>query len=278
MTSLLSAGFMRLRKNRIFWVCVIVMAGMGAWAPLELYSTMQRLGYISFLDEVLLNYGVYHIVFSAVFSSLFLGAEYSNGTLRSKVIVGHGRGKIYLSGVLLCSAAGILICCAYLAPALALGIPLLGFAFPVSRILVYILCSFVMSMAVSSVFSLTAFLNRSRAGSAVICLLVAMVLLYTGSFISGRLNAPEEYVTYHEYALSEGDEILLGERVPNPAYLRGREREVYQFFLDFLPSGQAIQLTSLSVERLWPLPVYSAAIIALATGAGAALFRKKDLK
>ena len=35
----------------------------------------------------------------------------------------------------------------------------------------------------------------------------------------------------------------MAEDVPNPSYLRGTEREVYQFFNDFLPTGQAVNIT-----------------------------------
>ena len=68
------------------------MAAMGLYMTVELHTDMERLGYVSFLDEVLLNYGVFHIVLAAVFSSVFIGTEYSGGTIRNKIIVGHKRG------------------------------------------------------------------------------------------------------------------------------------------------------------------------------------------
>ena len=276
MRNLLSAEFLRLWKNHVFWACAAIMAAMGLYMTVELHADMARLGYVSFLDEVLLNYGVFHIVLAAVFSSVFIGTEYSGGTIRNKIIVGHRRGEIYSSMFIICSTANIMICGAYIIPSLLVGVPLLGIASTLSSVLVYLLCSFVMSMAVSSVFTMISFLSRSRTVSAVVCLLVAIVLLYAGSFISGRLNAPEEYLSYYEE--TEDGSILVGEMVPNLAYVRGTEREVYEFFFDLLPSGQAIQFSGLSAERLWRLPLLSFAVIAVSTGTGLVMFRCKDLK
>lgn len=276
MRNLLSAELLRLWKNRVFWLCAAIMAAMGLYMTIELYTDMARLGYVSFLDDVLMNYGALHIILAAVFSSMFIGTEYSGGTIRNKIIVGHKRSEIYFSMFFICSAANIMLCGAYLIPSLLVGVPLLGIASAFSRLLAYLLCSFLMSMAVSSVFTMVSLLSRARTVSAIICLVLAILLLYAGSSINGRLNAPEEYLSYYEEA--EDGTVLVGELVPNLAYLRGTEREVYEFIFDLLPSGQAIQLAGLSAERLWRLPLLSLAVIAASTGTGLVLFRRRDLK
>ena len=52
---------------------------------------------------------------AAVFISLFVGSEYSDGTIRNKLVVGHSRMRIYLANLIVCSIACVLISLAYAA-------------------------------------------------------------------------------------------------------------------------------------------------------------------
>ena len=64
---------------------------------------------------------------------------------------------------------------------------------------------------------------------------------------------------------------------PNPDYISGTERDVYEFLYDFLPSGQAYQLSLLSVSHMIRLPLYSALIVVITTFTGI-LFSKTKHK
>ena len=65
---------------------------------------------------------------------------------------------------------------------------------------------------------------------------------------------------------------------PNPMYLRGMERAVYQFLYDLLPTGQSVQYTTLGFTDPLRLMGLSALVAAVFSAAGAALFQRKDLK
>ena len=65
---------------------------------------------------------------------------------------------------------------------------------------------------------------------------------------------------------------------PNPKYLKGTKREIIQSLYDINPGGQAIQCANMTAVNPLRLPLYSLGIIVLATGAGAVLFQKRDLK
>lgn len=58
---------------------------------------------------------------SAIFTSLFIGSEYSDGTIRNKLVVGHSRMRIYLANLIVCSIASILISLAYTAGVFVIG-------------------------------------------------------------------------------------------------------------------------------------------------------------
>lgn len=274
MGKLWKAGLGRLRKNKALICSVLLMAAYGTYATVELYMSMTRGNYTTFLDEIFMNYGVFHIVLSAAFCSLFLGTEYSDGTLRRKLIVGHTRRDIYFSSLALCTVGNLMICGGYMVTALAIGVPLLGFYAPVSQILLYVACGAMVSLAVAAIYTLVAMTSQSKARSAVICLLIAVVLLVTGSHMNGSLGAPAELFTYEEI----GNDQLIGKLVPNPAYLSGIKRTVYEFFYDLSPMGQAMQLSGFMAERLWRLPLFSGIITLVTTTLGLTIFHKKDLK
>ena len=46
---------------------------------------------------------------AAILTSMFIGSEYSDGTIRNKLVVGHSRMRIYLANLIVCSVACVLI-------------------------------------------------------------------------------------------------------------------------------------------------------------------------
>ena len=72
-------------------------------------------------------------------------------------------------------------------------------------------------------------------------ILAACFLLVMSIYIMNKLSEPEVYPGYSVITDSGEVEVLGNE--PNPDYLRGTEREIYQFFNDFIPTGQAVNIT-----------------------------------
>lgn len=66
--------------------------------------------------------------------------------------------------------------------------------------------------------------------------------------------------------------------MPNPKYLCGTLRNVYEWLANFLPFGQAIKLTVMDVADAVKMTLYNLVIIGVSTLGGMALFQKKDLK
>ena len=65
----------------------------------------------------------------------------------------------------------------------------------------------------------------------------------------------------------------------HPLYVSGVQRTMYQFLLDILPTGQAVQFRCIRpVGELWKLTGYSAALTTGVASLGLFLFRRKDLK
>lgn len=279
MTKLLSANFLRLKKSILFWGCLILMFLLGAGFTLQRFweqTAYAEFGHISYIDEVFFRYALLIGIVMAVFIPLFFGTEYSDGAIRNKLIVGHSRVSIYLSGLITAFAAALSFCAAYILAVLAVGTPLIsGIRLGMAQCAVFILGTLTLTAAFSALYVLIAMNCAKKAASAVACVLGVFLLLFAAIYISARLDAPEFHTNY---AFSINGQITEEELTPNPQYLQGTERKVYQFLNDFLPGCQAGQYIDMSVEDPGMLAVWSLAIAAGTTAAGAALFRRKDLK
>ena len=258
------------------------MAAVGAIEPILGYTAMLDLAaggaadaFIS-LDSRYLLFPFLSGILLSIFCALFVGAEHSDGAMRNKLAAGHRRGTVYLSNLILCVTAGILLCLGYIAAVLAVGIPLLGpLRIPLPLILWYTFCSVVMTCALAAVFTLAAMLCQNKAVTAVTCISLAYFLLFLGIFLNSRLVEPE--IQPERQYVEDGQIVTLPAK-PNPSYVRGMKRAVYQLLYD-LPGCQTVQLAS-TVDTGAPLrlPLWSLAAAALSTGAGILLFRRKDLK
>lgn len=279
MSRLLCADFAKLKKNRFFWLCIIGMVGFGLFMKIMEYITMQQYAdEAPPLDSMLSVYSMVIGFLTAAFVSLFVGTEYSDGTIRNKIIIGHSRAAIYFSNLITCSAAGFFMCLAYLLPALAAGIPLCGIKTADFRYLAgMILCSFIMTLAFTSLCTLVGMLCQNKAMTAVITILSVCLLFAASVYISAKLNEPETYPEISAFA--DDGSVIDARDVPNPGYVRGTQRQIYEFLDEFLPTGQSVILTRGDKDASFLLmSAYSAGITAVAAGMGIFIFRKRDIK
>ncbi len=277
MSRLLSANFARLKRDKVFWIGLIVMFGFGAFSAVGSHMRELETGYTIPLDHIFFTYTIFTGLLSAAFCSLFLGTEYSDGTVRNKLVVGHGRSSIYLSNLIVNSAACLSMDISYLLAVSAFGIPLLGsFEKGIKPVAALLGCAILMSLAFTAVFTLLGMLIQNRAVVSVVSIIGVVLLLFAAVYIKARLEEPEQYDSYTYMSVS--GELVTDEPEPNPNYLRGTERDIYEFALDFLPTGQALQISGMSAQHLWQMPLYSVIIMILTTAGGLIVFRRADIK
>lgn len=276
MRKLLRADFMRLWKDRIFRVFMVLFFVGGTFVPI-LHHIENKNGEASWrIDDGFFVFVVFVSVALSVFTALFVGCAYSDGTMRNKVIVGHRRSAIYLSNLLVTMTAGGLFSLAYIVSELALGLPLLGgfVTEPLALILtmgaiLFLLCAY------SAIFVLVAMLCPNKAYTTAITILLACLLLLVGVQIVSALNEPEYYGAY---SFTENGITVSEDSERNPNYLSGFKREAYEFLNDFLPGGQTIQLSNMDAENPPLLAAYSVCIFVVTTALGLYFFRRRDLK
>lgn len=272
---LLSADFSRLRKDKIFWLGTVFMFGLGIFVVCTKYSDIIHYNERELFDDALLAFVSIIGCCAAIFCSMFSGTEYSDGTIRNKLIVGHLRSSIYLSNWLTNIVAAIIMSIAFLISYCTLGTFLLEPPnAPLKKIVLLVFISIFTVIAYVSIFNMLAMLITRKSTAAVLCLLTFLGLLILAFVIKAKLDAPE-FISEYRVTLNG---IEQSNPEPNPKYLQPAARRVYQFFLDILPTGQSIQLSSFDVLHPFLLIIYSTVINIATTAIGVFAFQKKNLK
>lgn len=284
MRKLLSAGMSQLWRCKIFWISCIFLAGTDALAMWTRYMDRIRFGVDNAMDSGFLYYAMFIGICVAIVCTLLLGTDYSDGTIRNKLITGSKRRDVYLANLAVCSAAALMMCTAAVIPGLALGKLLLGgFRMGAARAVLSILCAYAMSLSFTAIFTLLAMMVTNRTASAVAAIVLSIVLLIGGAYIDNRLQAKPTVEGLVITAIDEtgavDPDLSTVEEWPNPLYLPdGPMRDAFDFLHDFTPGGQAIQLVSTTASRFGLMLLYDGVIIILTTALGLYLFRRKDLK
>lgn len=286
MRKLLSAEFVRLFQSIVFKVCLLFSAGAGASMVLMRFLDVKRNA--SLYEQMSVEYsnadglifvGALFLIFAfAVFISIFVGTEYSDGTIRNKLIAGHTRSAIYLSKLIVCAVVDVIIHLLYILVVLGMGYLLLGgSAMEPSEILVLSMTGCMSVLALTAILLLLALSIQSKAIGAVVLLLTTIIMLFTSLNIAQRLEAPEYYDGY-SVTDEETGEVVTVEKEKNPGYLTGTKREIYEFLNDFLPVSQMYQIAVKNAGKLGRMALYDVGILVAATGVGMVIFKKKNLK
>lgn len=284
MRKLLRANLARMRRSKVFWLEMLVLTALELSMLLDGYLYAKKIdeSLSRVFSESIFQGMVLSGILFAVFCSLFMGTEYDFGTIRNKLVIGHSRTNIYLSGFVSCLGAAAVQCVVAVAVLLAVGFLVAGQPdmeagtfFRLFTVLLF-LC-----MAYVSVYHLFAMLITSKSHASTVNILLAFALLIFATALYSRLNEPK---MMHDISYSIDGMLQIGEQmVPNPNYVSGTKRVIYQFLVDFLPGGQNIQIANAGMQaELCQHTLLSCAYSALITvgmnAVGLFLFRRKDLK
>ena len=110
MRKLLRAIFSRLLRDRAFRLIAVLMMLLGASMAVINAVRISREGTVWIMDFSLFTYVTIVPVLTSLLTALFIGSDYSGGTLRNKLIAGHRRGNIYLADLIACCCAGTVFC------------------------------------------------------------------------------------------------------------------------------------------------------------------------
>lgn len=278
MSNLLSSEFSRLFKSKLFWAAEIFMVGLAALLVFTTYtSNLKYPERAACAENFLFADGTFTMFVIAVFVGIFVGTEYSDGTVRNKVVSGHSRAVIYFSKFIVCCVFSIVMKVSYMAVILGFGIHILGsYGGGITPYIIHTLCNFAALFAVTSVIVLISMMIQSKSTGAVTVIIFTLVCLCLATYIHAKLDQPEYY---DEYAyIDEAGVIQTAPSEPNPTYVSGTKRNVYEFIDDSFPYSQLFFIGSTEINELTFYPLYSLAVIILTTGFGILAFKQKNLK
>jgi len=276
MNKLLRSNFTRLWKNKLFWLCMGAMLVYSIVYMLNgcRQATAAMAEYQYGLDQYYFHFALSIGFFCTLFSSMFFGTEYSDGTIRNKMIVGHTRADIYLSSLLTTFTATLLIMSAWLLGAL-IAVPTLGFwKMGVLHLLEYLLIAVMFVLAFSAICTAVNILSSNKAITIVISILLFLGLFIFASTIYNSLSQPQ--MTSGVIITANGME--MADPAPNPNYISGETRKIYDFIVDFLPAGQGLRMWQLEISNPVRMLASSAFITVLTTVGGIFAFKKKNIK
>lgn len=273
MRNLLHANLRRMVRSKAFLLAVLVELAYTAFVVLVCWDHYAAGTAKYTLESVLtagyglMGYLPIPTLIVAPLLSVHLGADYSDNTLRNKLIVGHTRTEVYLADLLSCVLTAVTLDVLYLALAGILCIyPVLGMSGVLLRVspgqmLAWVAVALLARAAYAALVKLlvTALGNRTAASIAALLLVVGATLLCASAF-------------------SEIAHIERGLAGAYPVENAEARLAFWHTLMDVLPTGQYIQVSRLDTPNLWRMPLLSLAVTAASTGAGLLLFRRKDLK
>ena len=288
MYKLLNASFYRLRKNKIFLGLVILTIIIATFMLISEYLDKVKyssvFGISSNTTDILLMKFINIIgFFIAIFTSLFVGAEYSDGTIRNKIVAGHSRKNIYLSNLIVSILVGIFLELIYLIIVLIVSIPIFGLVQMSFLQLVVILLDIIMIIIVySSIFNFIALICSNITISTVSSLLLILIMFVIDMLLSPTANSTE-YIQKNIVMDEQGN--VTYEVVKNEDYPGKLVQTICKTISNFNPVSQAIEISGNKINmneenfnNMKVYPLYSLGLIIIITAIGIYLFNIKELK
>lgn len=129
MCNLIFANIIRIKKSKLLWTGIIVSA---LYTTFLLIMNYLEMVYSVAITTVSLNWFFFSAIsvssiFCPIYSGFFVGTEYSNGTIRNKLIAGHKRCNIYFANAITIFCAECLLFLVSAGIIIVLGIPMFGF-------------------------------------------------------------------------------------------------------------------------------------------------------
>ena len=288
MIKLLRAGFFRLKKEIMFWLFIIVTIAV---AGIRILTTV----HYEPLDKFLYDYIIYIGLFIAMFVSVFVGKEHSEGIIRNKIIVGHNRISIYISKLIISIVVSLLCEFIYIAIMYLIGSKIYKpLQMTISQLSIIILNAVLIIITYCSIFNLISMICSEITISVVMCVII-FVIMFVAEMIIGKTANEPKYITSSSW--DNGVRTIISQEL-NPNYPGDDIVNLAKTIYLLLPQGQAQLITNSKltdsdeirkqlyrkeeieeyIKTIYQMPIYSLIVIGVVNIGGLYLFSKKELK
>lgn len=268
MAKLIRADIFRLIKTRSFWICGIaaIVLTSGNFA-LNLFANEELRNQFGVL---MFGYGSNIFLYSAIFTALFLGTDYSDGVIRNKIAAGHSRRSICLASLAVCSSGALSYLFASRFVMFIIGACFGGRpGIPVGKFVLLMLIISFETISLSSIFAFLGMLITSKP-----VLIVVSIIFIRALTMGTQLGASVLALSEYNDKTEEISELNL-------FYVMGAKREFLRIVCNTIPTGQTalIEVSGSKLpENAECMPLYSIGFTALTTVIGTVIFRRKDIK
>lgn len=277
MTNLLKANFYKMKKNKFIWIASILSVIVAIYYIRDNYNVYHDFLSIVNINSLIFNYLPVYIIVSSILISTLLGFDYSNGSIKNKIIVGHSRLKIYISNLI---STYLIILTIYLIYVLIIclsGIFLfknLTFNF---KFLINIIILFLIILSYASISVFIAMTINNDIVSPVLNVLNSFILIIISFILLSVLSEPKYLHSDNGIYINDaGIEVIDTE---NPMYIKGSKRTIYEIIVNILPTGEAFQKSrNRDIDtNSYSILCYSLCFIIITNTSGIFLFYNKEL-
>ena len=278
MRKLITANFHRFSKDRFSWCVVgivVILSLASVFNSAGSFEAMAARGYAVSLEDCYFNQAPLIGAFLALLISMFLGTEFSEGTIRNKLCIGHKRNEIFLSNFISCAFASIVLTAVWLLSCTLLFGLIGPLEVEVSEFVGYIFVAMGFAVSFAALYTVIGSLSSNKAMTIIYTFAVFIILAMAASALDDRLCEPEinEIMTYNNYGA-----VVMQESAQNPLYLSGMIRTVCEVALELLPTGQALLLSDVAIEYPVRAILLSVGFTTVTLLVGSRLFRRKDIR
>ena len=280
MNKLLRADFSRLFKSKEFWICAALMFAVSVGNALRAINSAKNFSSDTkfYIDEYVFGLAPYTAIIPAVLISLFLGTEYSDKTIRNKLIIGHTRTNIYLADFMTCFAGSVIMLAVWFVGMFPGALFTDGFMIGALGVLKYFAIAVGFTAVFCSVFVLIGALSPNRTLVVVLVMAAWGALMFAGGIVVDKIANVD---------LAGISEVVNGKEMITQA---GRNRLMtYRTFSRILPTGQAMIMAMVGYghfshnlgkmfESFLIDIAFSLILTVIFIAVGIFFFRKKELK
>ncbi len=238
MNKLLWAGIHRYLHSVLLWLAIAATVILS-------FLNAQRIRDWGLVDDV---YPLGLWITTSIFISFMLGTQFSDRLFRNKLVIGYTKAQIYISEWILAVAMTCFLFListfthAVIAPKALGAFSGIEFLRIMAGFLLFSIANSLLSLLISIFFS-------HKAAAPVICILLIFGMYWVTYTLEDELRRSE--FTEVGIDLETGQVEILEEPIPNPRYVSGIKRDIYQFAFDVIPHAQSYRMVKILYQYVY---------------------------
>lgn len=257
MRRLLRADMYRMYHNKKIWIAALAMLAVAGMMIMMQYTAMD---YEVPLSRVIFLPMTFYGLVSAAFVGFFVGEDFSEGTVRNKIVAGNGRNQIFMSQMVCVWSSSLLLYSLTTLLTVSVGLPLFTDDVSGGEIAAFFGLGCLTVLALGSIFCMISTGIGNRSVAVTICMGLAFIMLVL-CLHTNQMIVQQPYK----------DGVL------NPHYVDGWKRIAYELLHDINPMGQMAQLSAMNYLSLIRWIVTDVVWTLIGMGFGSIIFIKKDI-